>query len=557
VKGRLLATCVAALASCSPTDEGAQIRNVVLITLDTTRADALGGYGRTPSVTPMLDALASESVLYTQAHTVAPLTLPAHASMLTGLVPLRHSVRDNGTSALPSDALSVAEMARDEDVDTAAFVSSSVLHASFGLDQGFALYDAPTAGERGQSSFAERSAADTARAAIRWLRTRDAEKRFLLWVHVFDPHSPYAAPESFAQAAGGDAYLGEVAFVDHAVGELLAALRAEGVLDRTLVVVVADHGESLGEHGEPTHGAYCYEATLRVPLLVRYPEAVGERRDDPASVVDVAPTIVEALELGALPEVDGLSLFRRRVPADRGAYFECYSTYLDYGWSQLAGWVDANGKYIASSAPELYDLDQDARELRNLLPGRETERAAFERRIAEIAARPALAPDTERTIDGDLARELQALGYAGAGAVSDELPGPLARLDRPSPADRSAELHSLLQATALLDARAFDEAIALLQTIARANPHNALALDQLGFALLQRERYDEARAALLQRLTLPTRRPETFVNLALCAERLGEREPALAYARAALELAPKEREALAVLERLGGGKSVR
>jgi arylsulfatase A-like enzyme len=553
---RVLALAVAIVgvsaAACSG-GEAAEVRNVVLVTLDTTRADALGCYGRAPSVTPVLDAFARESVRYDEAHTVAPLTLPAHASMLTGLVPLRHSLRDNGLWPLPEKALSVAELATKAGVDTAAFVSSSVLDRAFGLDSGFARYEAPVRGATDATSrFSERGAAETSRAASKWLRTRKSSEPFLLWVHFFDPHVPYAAPESFVRQAGGNAYLAEVAYVDQAVGELLAVLDEIGERGATLVIVAADHGESLGEHGEPTHGVFCYEATLRVPLLVRYPDGfgAGSAVSDPVSVADLAPTIAEALNLGAL-DADGVSLFRRAPPEQRGLYFECYSGYLDYGWSPIAGWLAGSMKYVASSNPELYDLRADRSEARNLLPAREAERERFERGIREIAARPALARDDGRRIDGALARELASLGYAGAGAEVGELPGPLERLDLPSPNARAAELNAFLQATALLEERSFEAAAPMLEAITRSNPRNAMAWDGFGFALMQLGRFDEARDALEQRLALPSRVPQTHLNLGLCFEQIGSRDTAITHLRAALALDPALAEAREALTRLG------
>ncbi|MCC7010977.1 MAG: sulfatase-like hydrolase/transferase [Planctomycetes bacterium] len=552
----LIGACAsaAALLGCAPERGAALPRNVLLITLDTTRADALGAYGRNPSVTPVLDELASESVRFAEAQSVAPLTLPAHASMLTGLVPPRHTLRDNGLWPLPDEARSLAELASDRGLATAAFVSSSVLDRSFGLAAGFATYEQPARAARTTTSnFGERSASETARSASKWLRQLPSEQRFFAWVHFFDPHVPYAPPEAFLQAAGGDAYLGEVAFVDNGVGELLATLRARGLLDDTLVIVTADHGEALGEHGEPTHGVFCYQSTLHVPLFVRYPDGFGAGSSvrEPVSLVDLAPTIAEALDLPLGGETDGRSLFRVDAPAARGVYFECYAGFLDYGWSPLAGWRDTLGKYIASPTPEWFDLDADPRELRNLLPAREGQRVHFERALGELATRPALQRAAPLALDAELAAELAALGYASSGVPVDDLPSPLARVELPSPAERTAELHAFLQATAYLDQRAYRDAVPLLEAITSENPRNAAALDRLGFALMQLERFDEARQVLERRLGMPQRRSETHYNLATCFEHLGSIEAALTHLRAALALDPNSlaaREALARLK---------
>lgn len=539
--------------ACSDGGEVQKPRSVLLITLDTTRADALGSYGRTPSVTPHMDELARQSVRFNAAHTVAPLTLPAHASMLTGLTPPRHTLRDNGLWPLPAEAQTVAELAAQRGLATGAFVSSSVLDRSFGLDAGFATYEQPVRANRPDSShFSERSASDTTRAATKWLRSRARDESFFAWVHLFDPHVPYAPPESFQNSAGGDPYLGEVAFVDQAVGELLATLADLGQLDTTLVVLVADHGEALGEHGEPTHGVFCYQATLRVPLLIRDPSGLGAGTvvHEPVSVADLAPTIIEALELGRPDGLDGLSLFRRKPPADRGVYFECYAGYLDYGWSPLAGWLDATGKFIASSSPELYDLRSDAREASNLLPARNEERVRFERALAELASRPSLQRDRNVARDAALVRELGALGYADAGDVQGVLPNALERPELPSPAERASELQSFLRANSLIEERAYSDAAALLEEILRDNPRNPLALDQLAFALMQLERFDDARAALERRVALPFRRAATHFNLATVLERQGEIASAVLHLRAALEIDATYLAAQEALDRL-------
>ncbi|MCB9914602.1 MAG: sulfatase [Planctomycetes bacterium] len=334
----------------------------MLVTLDTTNPGALGCYSGRAGLTPHLDALAAEGVLYENARSVAPLTLPSHASMMTGLWPPRHTLRDNGLRALPESAETLAEAARARGYQTAACVAAVVLGESYGLDQGFDVYDAPHGAGPGHGHVLERSSAEVTAAALRWLDGRDRARPFFLWVHYFDAHAPYdPAPEFLARAqalgeARFPAYLGEVAQVDDAVGALLARLRAEGLLEHTLVAVVGDHGESLGRHGEPTHSLLAYDATIRVPLLLRYPDGyrAGERSAEFVSVADVAPTLLEALDLAPGGALDGRSLYRRAVPPGRGVYFESSYGWLNYGWSPLSGWASAEGTYLHSSAPELF-----------------------------------------------------------------------------------------------------------------------------------------------------------------------------------------------------------
>src|SRR5262245_50119282 len=303
-----------------------EAHSVLLVTFDTTRADALGAYGCTPSVTPNLDRLASEGVVFEQAYTVAPLTVPAHASLLTGLVPPRHGVRDNGRSALPASADTLAEVLRARGFETAAFVSALVLDRGFGLDQGFERYDQPPLVERVKGDEkVERSARETTLAATRWLAERERGQPFFLWVHLYDAHNPYVPPPDDLARAGGDAYRGEIAAVDDAVGVLLDALHARGLDSEPLIVLTADHGESLGEHGERIHGALCYEAAVRVPLVFRFPGAPpmpGPVRL--ASLVDLFPTTLARLGVPIPAGLDGIDLFAADAPPGRGVYFEAY-----------------------------------------------------------------------------------------------------------------------------------------------------------------------------------------------------------------------------------------
>ncbi len=473
-----LAPLLAALLQAACGGGAAPGPSAVLITLDTTRWDVVGAMGGRQGSTPHLDALAAEGVTFLQAHTVAPLTLPAHSSMLTGLYPLRHTVRDNNAK-LPDSAETLAERARAHGLATAAFVASAALDRVTGVAQGFDVFDQPATPElQTQHDFAERPATAVTEAALRWLRGRDRGRPFLLWVHYFDPHAPYEPPPAHSQAA--HPYLGEVASMDQEIGRLLHALRDDPAWGSTLVLAVADHGEALGDHGEPTHSAYCYESVLRVPLLLRRPGAAGagERSAELATVADVHPTLVEHLGLGEPGDVDGLSLLRP-LPAERGVYFECYYGYLYYGWSPLAGWLDPRGKYLHSTRPELYDLRADpaeARSLEALLP-----RVAgdYQRALAAAAARPTLAPDEHAGLDQEHLTRLQAIGYAAGGRAA-AVPGPLDPSGLPAPRDRRDELARFLECQGMTGAGMLEPAIAGFARIVRENPLHVYALYELG-----------------------------------------------------------------------------
>ncbi|MEW6071432.1 MAG: sulfatase-like hydrolase/transferase [Planctomycetota bacterium] len=539
-RGARILLALATLLGCSPAP-GSGPYSVLLLTLDTTRADALSCYGRYAGVTPHLDRLAAESVLYESAHTVAPLTLPAHASILTGLYPVRHGVRLNGVWALPTAAESVAETARAAGVQTAACIASLALDAAFGLDQGFEVYSAPAPVATPQTSeYPERPANEMIDAALDWLRGRDRERRFFLWVHLFDPHWPPTdpVPLSLPIPPRPREYLGEVARMDREIGRLLDALAAEDLLATTFVAVVGDHGEGLEEHGEPTHAMYCYEGTLRVPLLLRYPDGyrAGERSAENASVVDVQPTLLAAMGFTPGTGVDGVSLFRQTVPAERGVYFESYVGYLSYGWSQTAGWLDARGKYVHSSAPEFFDLAADPAEAHDLAGADPARLAAYRAAIAAVAARPALAA---AAAGADLAGAIQKLGYGALGRADAAPPHPLADSGRPSPASRLEEFRRQSHAGALLNLGRFAEANEILGPIVRGNPDNVTALQEYTSGLLSAQRFAEA-VPLLERLV--RERPLQVIsqrNLGYALRMVGRADEAVAALWRAVELDPK------------------
>jgi len=555
----LAAATLVACAGDDTSSEPRPARSALLITLDTTRFDALGANGSDARATPVLDALALESLSFDACRTVAPLTLPSHASMLTGLYPPRHGIRDNGYASLPDEATTLAERARDAGLRTAAFISAVVLDRRFGLDQGFETYVGPERPEAEVTHvYAERPARDVVRDAARWIDGLDPAEPFFAWVHLFDPHAPYKPAAEFAAQAGGDLYLGEVAATDHAVGELLAALEAAGRLDSTVILVTADHGEDLMEHGEPTHASYCYDSTIRVPLLVRYPDGrhAGERSFAVASVVDVYPTLLAALGIehsegaGTLANHDGIDLGRDDLPAGRGVYFESYYNFINYGWSPLAGWADAAGKYIHSPSPELYRPSDDPDERRNVVT--ETDDSLVEpyrAAIADVVLAPTLGTSAHAAPDAALTRRLQSLGYAG-GRAPTELPSPLALGDLPAPADRLSELHTFLEASELSDQGRCDEALPLFAKVIGQNPANRIALDRYAFCLIQSKDWARAIDVLKQRVECGRESAATHINLGVCYQNARQVEDALVHYRRALELDPSHRTGRGNLVRL-------
>lgn len=557
--GSLALAVVAALVapSCGEgTSGGGAPRSAVLITLDTTRPDALGFSGGPRGLTPHLDSLAAESVIYGAARTVAPITLPAHVSMMTGLVPLRHAIRDNNLMTLSEEAVTLAELAQARGHDTAAFVSAVVLDASYALDQGFERYVGPPRGGHGPAGGegAELDAPTVARAAVTWLEQRDPERPFFLWVHFFDPHLPYTPSREHMQRARGNPYHAEVARMDDGVGMLLAALRADPAWDETAVVVVADHGEGLGQHGEDTHSFFAYDSTIRVPMSVRWPDGdrAGERTDEPVSVVDVFPTLVEALALGSPGDVDGRSLYRRRIPPDRACYFETYYGRIHHGWAPVVGVADGSWKYIHGPAPELYAWREDPGETRDRMGEHPGEVAQLTAHLEDFAGRERLSAATD-TIDSALLEQLRSLGYAGGGDLA--LPEPLESTDLLPAHGRAEELRNMLHAWAASDAGKLDDAVRLWDEVLASNPANHDVLWVKGRRLVEAGRFAEALVPLTRFRQVGPPWPEVEFNIGLCQRSLGDDDAALEAYRRAIAIDPRMRiaieGALEILEERG------
>ena len=519
---------------------GSSPGSAVLITLDTTNPRALDVYGTDRGVTPNLAAFAAQCVVYENARSVAPLTLPSHASMHTGLYPPRHTVRDNGHLPLPASAETAAERARAAGCRTAAFVAAAVLASSYGLDQGFEVYDEPAAKttELGDAP-PERPAAEVTRAALEWLDGRRDGEPFFLWVHYFDPHAPYAPPPGPLARAKNIPYLGEVAAVDEALGELLERLAREPDYDSMTIVVVADHGEGLGRHGEPTHALFCYDSTIRVPLLVRAPggERAGTRTPVLASVVDVAPTLLDGMGIGATRGVDGRSLLDPALLAGRGVYFESYFGYLTYGFSPLAGWAERAGKYLHGPSPEFFD-PADTGEESNVFrpddPRVERARAA----IARVAEAPALERNAREARSPTSGADVRALGYAGVASAGALIPHPLEPTQLPAARERLDEYRTVREAPLLAAAGRRDEAIRRLQRVVAANPRNTLAHDVLGQLLIRAGRPREALGVLGAMVERGLERPILRQHRAEAHAALGEWPAALAELERAEELCP-------------------
>jgi arylsulfatase A-like enzyme/Tfp pilus assembly protein PilF len=418
-RNAILLRALLVVCACSPLaaePNRPQRPNVLLVTLDTTRADHLGCYDATDVSTPNLDALARRGVRFDQAISPAPLTLPSHASMLTGLVPRRHGVRVNALFSLDEEVVTMPAILSRHGYDTAAFVSSVVLDRITGLDRGFRHYDdSVRIGPREAFDYRERAAVQTTDAVIDYLER--LEPPFFLWVHYYDPHLPYVPPEPFRGRFGDHPYDGEIAFMDSQFGRLLQAVEGKG--GPLLTVVAGDHGESLGEHGEQAHGLFIYQPTQRVPFIAAG-QGLPSRKvfAEPVGLVDMAPTVLDLLGLPSLPDTDGrslLPLIRGKKKESRDYEMESLFPYYAYCWAPLRGLVSGGYKFIDAPAAELYSLAGDQGEEKDVIFEKPELASTLERKLRELTAEDVAQPIPEAEM-AEQRRELEALGYLSGSA---------------------------------------------------------------------------------------------------------------------------------------------
>jgi len=496
--------CLSAAVACSrgtPEGPGSTIDfratgrpSILLITLDTTRADHLEPYGAGNVETPSLSRLADDGIVFEHAVATSPVTAPAHASLLTGLYPPRHGVRNNSTHYLSKDVSTLAELLSEAGYRTAAFVSTVILERRYGLDQGFEVYDddirSSAAGNERRMTV-ERPAGTTADRALTWLDALDDDETFFLWVHFYDPHIPYSPPPPWVDRYPNRAYDAEIAYMDSQIGRLLQHPRAAA--DDIIVTVIGDHGESLGEHGEKTHGLLVYDSTLRVPWILRLPGGnSGVRIAAPISQVDLVPTIAELVNLGPDNDVDALD-GRSLVPLLRGEngmdvrllFSESEVPFFSYGWSRLRTVRQGDIKFIDAPVEELYDLQRDPGELLNLAAERRTDVQRLAAEIETWAIRDDAA-DSAVAVDSETAAMLHALGYSTGEPGRPEGEG------RGNPVELMPVHQELQIVGELLASGQPQEAVTRARGALALDPENTAALRDLSRGLTLLGRLEEA-----------------------------------------------------------------
>jgi arylsulfatase A-like enzyme/Flp pilus assembly protein TadD len=543
------------LAGCSAGGGGAAPpESLLLVTLDTVRADHLGSYGYAAAETPWLDRLAREGVRFEQASATAPLTLPSHASLLSGLLPPHHGLRNNGAGVFPEGTSTLATLLSGAGYRTGAFVGAFVLDRRFGLGRGFEVYDDeiprdPTAGVVLE---AERPGREVVDRALAWLG--QDQRPFFLWVHLYDAHAPYVPPSPWRERHPGRPYDGEISSVDEQVGRLLQELEKRGLAGRTAVAVVADHGEGLGEHGELTHGLLLYEPTLRVPFLLRSPDLpAGTVIRTPVSLVDLAPTLAgllgKSLPAPSAPAgrpLDGrdlsASLRKGEEPAPADVYAEARYPSL-FGWSPLSSLRRREVKYIAAPRPELYDLERDPGETANLAAaaGEADRLRGFAARLAEIEAG---AVETPRgAVDAETRARLAALGYA-TGSPAPRSPSPGADpAASPDPKTMVALFQRYERAHNRLKAGETDSALAELEALVAADPANPVFRGDLAQAFRERGELDRALPLYRRAAEDAADNPDAWYDLASALQEAGRPGEAREALERALHLDPGRAEA--------------
>ena len=560
-----IAIIAAVAAGIALSRRGPHEVNLVLISVDTLRPDRLGTYGSKTARTPAVDRLASEGVVFLDVLASVPLTLPSHASMLTGLLPLAHGIRDNASFKLADDFVTLAEILRANSYSTGAAVGSFVLDKRFGLGQGFARYDDDMRAGRQASVFGypERAGDHVTASGIQWLK--GAREPFFLFLHYYDPHAPYEPPEAFrtARSPSGDLqddlYDGEIAFADQEVGKVIAYLSERKLLERTLVVFTSDHGEALGEHGEQTHGLLVYDVTLRVPLVIRPPEksdlarkagkAVrGVRLGEPVRVIDILPTVLDILGLGQSTGTDGRSL----VPYLEGeplppapAYFEALTSYFAFRWAPLRGVRFNQWKYIFAPEEELYDIRQDPPEAANLAVANAGKAAELKALLFELAKEESEVRAAAVKLGPEEVRKLRALGYVSPASTPVPELTDLGFQD-PKKMIRLVELY-LVPGNDAFDRGDLDAALAHYRKFVEADPMNPEGQTHLARVLMEKQDYPAAIAAYNRVLEIDSTNSGAYFHLGNIAQAVGDLDAALACYQKALELVPGSPEGLAGL----------
>jgi len=516
---------------------------VILISVDTLRADRLSCYGYRGLQTPNVDALATGGTLFTQVSSQVPLTLPSHVSMLTSTYPFSNGVQDNGQPLGPT-ARTLASILKSHGYRTAAFVSSFVLDRRFGLHQGFDLYDSPFNLRRERTSDpgdVKRLGAEVVESAKRWLGSNTDGAPLFLFLHLYDLHQPYDVPSLRHSASAAADYDDVLAYEDRVLGEFFAFLRQKNLFDKALIVFTSDHGESLSQHGESTHGYFIYQSTLHVPLIMRWPDGshgFSARVNEPVGLIDIAPSILQFLEIPRPPDFQGRGLLEMAAPksqkADREVASESLYAQNHFGCSRLRSLRLGNFKYVAAPKPELYDLSQDPGEEHNLYAVQTARALALGERLEALHTRYLAArPSAPQALNPEVAAALNSLGYAAASTAKSS--APMAGAD---PKDRIADFEANRQAVSLSSQGRTAEAAILLEKLCAKYPDIPDLLISLGVSQRSQRKHQQALETFGRALRLDPLNVRGHFDLAVTYHELHRSEQALKELQLILTMAP-------------------
>jgi arylsulfatase A-like enzyme/Tfp pilus assembly protein PilF len=548
---RIIVIITALAATCAATQTPAKPAfNVVLITIDTLRADHVGCYGYKQIKTPNIDGLAADGARFDRAFAVVPVTLPSHSSMLTGTYPMLSGMHDFSGNKLSPNQPTLASVLKQSGYQTAAVVAAAVLDSRFGLNQGFDYYydhfDFSRLDEANLDEM-ERPGNIVADVTLDWL-AKNSEKKFFVWMHLYDPHFPYHPPEPYATEYANQPYDGEIAFADEQVGRLLRFLKDKGLYKNTVIVLCGDHGESLGEHGEKTHGFFIYNATMHVPLIVHAPgNGVARVVADPVSLVDLMPTMLSAVGVEVPSQVQGRNLLpdlraenseqMRTDPGDHGRvlYGETFLPRIHFNWSELRGSENTKYHFIDAPRPELYDLAKDPSEVHNLFTEKKAVagemRAKLVGMIRDYSAGKEMAEKTG--LDPALMERLKALGYAGFSGGSDPT---ISSRDLPDPKDRIVAYELISDAIADSQHGRYQESIEKLKVVVKTEPNSVPAHYLQGLDFYHLKMFAEAVDELQKTVQLSPDYALAFFNLGMAQAHAGQMDAAIATLQRTLQL---------------------
>ena len=526
-------------ASCAASEDAP---NVLIITIDTLRADHLGCYGYKNIHTPNIDALAADGARFERAYTPVPITLPSHTVIFTGTYPTASGIHDFSSNRLGAQSVTMASLLKEHGFSTGAVVASAVLDSRFGLNRGFDFYydhfDFNRLEEANLDEM-ERPANVVADLALDWLANH-FKQRFFFWMHLYDPHYPYNPPAPFSSEYQSHPYDGEIAFADSQVGRIIEFLKSKGLYDKTIIVLSGDHGEGLGEHGEKTHGFFIYDSTLHIPLIVRVPGAARAKKiATPVSTADILPTVLAELKIAVPSQVQGISLVTelegKPTSGSRGLYAETFLPRLHFNWSELRGIRFGKYQFIEAPKPELYDLDQDPGELKNLFSEKKAVAAEMQGKLTALIH--SYTPGTELAekmpLDPALMERLKALGYAGFSGGGDET---AKAASLPDPKDRIQVYELISEGMSDGQHGRYEESIDKLNEALKTEPDSVAVNYLIGLDYYRTQDYSKSAEHLGQVMKLSPNYSLAAFHLGLAQARAGKRDEAIATFQRALQL---------------------